>query len=49
MMMTSSSQPIGLRGRRTASNVPTAVAGTTPTAPTSASAAGPPVPGWWVR
>ena len=49
MMMTSSIHPIGLRGRRAASNVPTAVAGTTPTAVMNASAAGPPVPGWWVR
>jgi hypothetical protein len=30
MMMASSIQPIGSRGRRAASNVPTAVAGTTP-------------------
>ena len=43
MMMTSSSQPVGLRGRRAASSVPTAVAGTTPAAVMNASAAGPPV------
>ena len=49
MMMASSIHPIGLRGRRAASNVPTAVAGTTPAAVMNASAAGPPVPGWWVR
>jgi hypothetical protein len=49
MMMISSSQPIGLRGRRAASNIPTAVAGTTPAAVMNASAAGPPDPDWWVR
>jgi len=49
MMMASSIHPIGLRGRRAASSVPTAVAGTAPTAVMNASAAGPPVPGWWVR
>ena len=32
MMMISSTQPIGLRGRRAASSIPTAVAGTTPAA-----------------
>ena len=49
MMMASSIHPIGLRGRRAASSVPTTVAGTAPTAVKNASAAGPPVPGWWVR
>jgi hypothetical protein len=48
MTMTSSIQPIGLRGRRTASSAPTAVTGTTPTAVMNASAAGPPVPVWCV-
>jgi hypothetical protein len=48
-MMASSIHPIGLRGPRAASSAPTAVAGTTPTAVTSASATGPPVPGWCVR
>jgi hypothetical protein len=49
MMMASSIQPIGLRGRRAASSIPTAVAGTTPTVVKNVSAAHPPVPGWWVR
>ena len=49
IMMASSIHPMGLRGRRTASNVPTAVTGTAPAAVRNASATGPPVPGWWVR
>jgi hypothetical protein len=49
MMMASSIHPIGLRGRRAASSIPTAVAGTAPTVVKNASAAGPPVPGWCVR
>ena len=43
------SHPMGLRGRRAAGSVPTAVAGTTATVATSASTTGPPVPAWWVR
>ena len=49
MMMASSIQPIGLRGRRAASSIPTAVAGSVPTVVKTASAAHPPVPGWCVR
>jgi hypothetical protein len=48
MMTPSSSQPMGLRGRRAASSVPTAVAGTTAAALVSVSASTPPVPAWWI-
>ena len=47
MMMASSIHPIGLRGLRAASSIPTAVAGAVPTVVKNASAAHPPVPGWW--
>ena len=49
MRIPSSSHPMGLRGRRIASKVPTTATGTVVPTTDSVSASGPPVPAWCVR